>query len=85
MRIIKIETVADIFTPEQLESKLSSLTCTELVYWVVWINNGNGTFSFKTLPIEAQFSPTYAIEIADFDSDGNLDIVLGGNFLWIKA
>ncbi|MBP9924895.1 MAG: VCBS repeat-containing protein [Cyclobacteriaceae bacterium] len=78
----KNETVADIFTKEQLESSIK-LDVYELATGLL-VNNGNGTFSFKTLPIEAQFSPTYAIEIADFDSDGNLDIVLGGNFYGSK-
>jgi hypothetical protein len=45
----------------------------------VFINNGNG-FEPKPLPTEAQFSSVYGFWVEDFDSDGLLDVVLGGNF-----
>jgi hypothetical protein len=48
------------------------------------MNNGNGTFSKKPLPVEAQFSPVYAISINDFDGDSHQDILLGGNFYQAK-
>ena len=35
---------------------------------------------FEKLPMRAQLSPVYTIKTGDFDNDGNLDIVLGGNF-----
>jgi hypothetical protein len=38
----------------------------------------------KALPVEAQFSATYGIEIDDFNEDGNPDILLGGNFYKTK-
>lgn len=44
------------------------------------INNGNGSFEFRSLPINAQFSPVYAIESLDFNEDGKTDLVLCGNF-----
>jgi enediyne biosynthesis protein E4 len=31
------------------------------------------------LPVEAQFSPVYAITAQDFDQDGICDILIGGN------
>ncbi len=43
------------------------------------INQGNGKFKVTRLPLEAQMAPVYAIETADIDGDGNLDILLGGN------
>jgi len=42
-------------------------------------NVGNGGFQIKKLPIEAQFSPVYAIASDDFNQDGHLDILLAGN------
>ncbi len=44
------------------------------------INNGNGTFTLSRLPAEAQFAPVYAALADDFDGDGRIDILLGGNF-----
>lgn len=43
-------------------------------------NQGNGTFTIKPLPVEAQFSPVMAILTGDFDGDGKKDILLSGNF-----
>jgi hypothetical protein len=48
------------------------------------MNNGNGTFSKKPLPVEAQFSPVYAISASDFDGDGHQDLLLGGNLYQAK-
>jgi hypothetical protein len=36
-------------------------------------------FIQKSLPAEAQFSPIYTLLTADFNKDGHLDILLGGN------
>jgi|WetSurMetagenome_2_1015567.scaffolds.fasta_scaffold01047_4 enediyne biosynthesis protein E4 len=43
------------------------------------INNGDGTFKLEPLPVEAQFSPVYAIMADDFDHDGICDLLLDGN------
>jgi enediyne biosynthesis protein E4 len=51
---------------------------------IVLMNNKNGTFSMRQLPVEAQFSPVYAIAVADFDSDSIPDILLGGNLYEAK-
>jgi hypothetical protein len=45
----------------------------------VAINNGNGTFTLRPLPTEAQFSPTRAALAEDFDDDGRVDLLLAGN------
>lgn len=42
------------------------------------INQG-GKFEFIPLPNEAQIAPTNGIVLKDFDKDGNLDLLLGGN------
>jgi hypothetical protein len=45
----------------------------------VAINDGEGKFTLRALPTEAQFAPVYAAVAGDFDRDGKLDLVLGGN------
>lgn len=42
-------------------------------------NLGDGKFRLTPLPVEAQISPVYGMVAEDFDSDGNLDILLAGN------
>ncbi|MBO3698870.1 VCBS repeat-containing protein [Fabibacter sp. E12] len=71
------QTMEDIFSPAQLEKAIVS-EATHLATSVM-INNGDGTFSISALPIEAQLAPTYAISTADFNGDGAVDILLGGN------
>ncbi|MEM6698062.1 MAG: VCBS repeat-containing protein, partial [Bacteroidota bacterium] len=70
--------IEDIFTPKELQNTLTLEINT--LETTLFINQGDGTFTSKALPIEAQFSPVYSIATADFDKDGNLDILLGGNF-----
>jgi hypothetical protein len=45
----------------------------------VALNNGNGTFTLQSLPVEAQFAPIYASVAGDFDGDGKIDLLVGGN------
>jgi hypothetical protein len=46
----------------------------------VALNNGNGTFTVQQLPTEAQFAPIYTSLAEDFDGDGRVDLLVGGNF-----
>ena len=43
------------------------------------INEGSWTFKSVKLPDEVQFTSIYAIAAHDFDQDGDMDIVMGGN------
>ena len=43
-------------------------------------NMGNGTFTVRALPGMAQIAPVFGTVVHDFNQDGNLDVVLTGNF-----
>ena len=45
----------------------------------VMMQKKNGVYVLKPLSNESQMSPVFGIGCQDFDKDGNLDIVLGGN------
>ena len=49
-------------------------------YSAIAINDGNGMFRLKPLPLELQLSSIQAICVADINGDGRPDIVTGGNF-----
>ena len=76
------ETIEDIFTPDQLEKsiRLDAYNFESSIF----INNGDGTFDVRPLPDRAQFSPVYAIHFGDFNSDGFIDLILGGNLAGVK-
>ena len=78
----KEQTVEDIFTKEQL-SKAIKLEAKEMRSSVI-INNRNGTFTLKPLPMEAQLSTVCGLAVNDNDGDGTADILLGGNFYQSK-
>ncbi len=44
-----------------------------------YLENKGGTFTFRPLPVEAQFAPVYALGSIDINGDGHLDMLLGGN------
>jgi len=48
------------------------------------VNNGNFKFDIVNLPKEVQYSPVYAFQFNDFDNDGDIDIVYGGNLYNVK-
>lgn len=69
--------ITAIFTPEQLND--ASVIEANHLSTTLLINNGGMKFEVIPLPDQAQFSPVYAIVTADFDHDGDQDILLGGN------
>jgi enediyne biosynthesis protein E4 len=48
-------------------------------------NKGKGQFNVKPLPFEVQFSKVFAFEIGDFDNDGHLDALAGGNLYGVST
>jgi hypothetical protein len=75
----KNQTIDDIFTKEQLKEAV--VLKAMMMQSSVLINNGKAaTFTIKPLPTAAQLSPMYGIAVQDFDGDGKMDILMGGNF-----
>lgn len=78
----KGQTIEDVFTEKELEGSIvHEVTMLESV---LLINNGDASFKIKPLPTESQFAPIYAISASDFDKDGVVDLVLGGNLYNVK-
>ena len=50
----------------------------------ILLNNGNGKFSIKNLPYQAQFAPVCGMVSGDFDNDGNLDCLISANDFGIE-
>jgi len=73
----KDETIEDIF-PEDVLSRSVKLNARNLKTCVM-MNLGQNQFRLDPLPVEAQFTPVYAVLSDDFDGDGICDIILGGN------
>jgi hypothetical protein len=72
------QTIRDIFTPQQLEESLMKRA--NMFESCIFLNNGNGGFKKVLLPVEVQFAPVKDMILSDFDQDGFIDIVMGGNF-----
>ena len=68
--------ITDIFSPADLKNA-STISATELR--TVFFKNTGSKFEKHQLPIEANFAPVYAIEILDYNKDGNADFILAGN------
>ena len=71
--------IEDIFPRSELQSAQVREAYT--FSSAIALNNGNGTFTLKSLPAEAQFAPIYGAVSGDFDGDGKVDLVVAGN-LW---
>jgi hypothetical protein len=70
--------INDLFSDAQMAGKtLQMVNNTQSSFL---INEGNGKFALKALPLEAQISPINSIQIIDYNKDGNQDILLVGNF-----
>jgi enediyne biosynthesis protein E4 len=68
--------LTDLFSPENLKTA-TVLSASELR--TVFYKNTGSKFEKRILPIEAQFAPVHAIEILDYNLDGNLDFIMAGN------
>ena len=74
--------ITDIFSPQELEDAI--LLEAQDLSTSVYLSNGDLGFSKIDLPIEVQFSNTYAISVEDYNGDDFQDILLGGNMYHSK-
>lgn len=68
--------VEEIFGPALTKLELHEVTWLEST---LFLNRGQ-KFVARPLPVEAQFSPVFGINVADFDGDGKEDVFLSQNF-----
>jgi hypothetical protein len=73
--------VAEIFTPEQLE-KAELREATELGSG--YLKNENGKFVFHPFPPALQTAPLMAFHVFDYDGDGIQEVLAGGNYFGVK-
>ncbi len=78
----KGQQITDIFTPDQLKNavRLDAFVMETSVF----LNDGSGRFIRKPLPVEVQFSSVFAAYTGDYNGDGDMDILLGGNLYNVK-
>ena len=80
--LYKGKTVNDLFSPEVVENSI--FLEANLLETSLFLNDGTGHFRQGSLPMEVQFSPVMALRTGDYNGDGNLDILMGGNLYMVK-
>jgi hypothetical protein len=68
--------ITDILTDDQFKNA-KQLSVNYL--HTTWFENKNGKYITRSLPIQSDYAPIYAICADDFNGDGNLDLLLCGN------
>jgi enediyne biosynthesis protein E4 len=69
-------TINDLFTESQLsDAKVLKAEILETIY----LENTTNGFKLKSLPIEVQYAPIYALTSLDVNDDGKKDLLLAGN------
>jgi hypothetical protein len=71
-------TIDSIFAPADI-ARATTLEARTFAS-VVALNEGKGRFALEPLPVEAQLAPVHASVVRDFDGDGRVDLLVGGNF-----
>ncbi len=75
--------ITDIFSPQELKDAKKLMATT--METKIWVSNSTGKLVEGSLPAEAQFSPVFAISVNDFNKDGKMDLLLGGNIKYSRV
>jgi len=71
-------TMSDLFTENEIsDAYIADCRYLESAYIE---NNGDGSLRIHPLPMETQFAPVFGMLANDYNSDGNCDLLLVGNF-----
>ncbi|MDN5202124.1 VCBS repeat-containing protein [Fulvivirgaceae bacterium BMA10] len=70
-------TISEVYGRENLDRSLRHKATNFATSYIE--NLGNGTFDIRPLENLAQFTSINSIEVADFNGDGHMDILLAGN------
>jgi hypothetical protein len=76
------QSLQDIF-PEEILNRSIVSEANQFASGVL-MSKGNGSFEWSPLPIMAQRSWVFAINVLDFNNDGHQDVILGGNLAQVK-
>jgi hypothetical protein len=68
---------SDVFTEQDLEGAMVLKSKTMVSSYLE--NLGNGKFSIRELPLQAQFAPIYGMLAEDVNADGHTDLLTVGN------
>ena len=77
------QSIGDIFSEDEL-SDVRELYITNLSSGILLSNNDLG-YAFVAYPKEAQLSPIYAQLPLDYNRDGNIDLITGGNLFGTRV
>jgi hypothetical protein len=72
------KSVEELF--QKMEMKLPEPQVVNQFASVYLENTGNNRFVIRALPVEAQTTKIFALHAADYDDDGNCDLMMAGNF-----
>jgi enediyne biosynthesis protein E4 len=70
-------TIQELFKPDVVNNSLVKMV--NMSESIIAVNEGNGRFSFVTLPSRVQWSCVCGILCTDVNNDGITDLVMGGN------